>query len=105
MTGTLVMSAAASRRFIWSIVTAQFLVQIGAFSLPALALLTSASWTRRRVMHASRLTMFDRPPKARINCKANWSPAAARASLAPSTSTSRPGVSRLKRRIAKEKTP
>ncbi len=36
MTGTLVMSAAASRRFIWSIVSAQVLVQIGAFSLPAL---------------------------------------------------------------------
>ena len=36
MTGTLVMGSAASRRFIWSIVTAQVLVQIGAFSLPAL---------------------------------------------------------------------
>jgi MFS family permease len=36
MTGTLVMSAAASRRFIWSVVIAQVLVQIGAFSLPAL---------------------------------------------------------------------
>lgn len=36
MTGTLVMTAAASRRFIWSIVIAQVLVQIGAFSLPAL---------------------------------------------------------------------
>src|SRR5437870_6295802 len=36
MTGTLVMNGAASRRFIWSIVTAQVLVQIGAFSLPAL---------------------------------------------------------------------
>ncbi len=36
MTGALLMSAAALRRFIWSIVTAQVLVQIGAFSLPAL---------------------------------------------------------------------
>jgi len=36
MTDTPVMTAAASRRFIWSIVTAQVLVQIGAFSLPAL---------------------------------------------------------------------
>jgi len=36
MTGVLVMTAAASRRFIWSIVIAQVLVQIGAFSLPAL---------------------------------------------------------------------
>jgi MFS family permease len=36
MTTSLVMSAAASRRFIWSIVVAQVLVQIGAFSLPAL---------------------------------------------------------------------
>ena len=32
----LVLSSAASRRFIWSVVTAQVLVQIGAFSLPAL---------------------------------------------------------------------
>jgi MFS family permease len=36
MTGALVMTSAASRRFIWSIVVAQVLVQIGAFSLPAL---------------------------------------------------------------------
>src|SRR5689334_10397229 len=36
MTGTMVMGSGASRRFIWSIVTAQVLVQIGAFSLPAL---------------------------------------------------------------------
>jgi MFS family permease len=36
MNGTMVLSAAASRRFIWSIVVAQVLVQIGAFSLPAL---------------------------------------------------------------------
>jgi MFS family permease len=36
MTGTLVIGSAASRRFIWSIVVAQVLVQIGAFSLPAL---------------------------------------------------------------------
>jgi len=36
MTGTLALTGAASRRFIWSIVIAQVLVQIGAFSLPAL---------------------------------------------------------------------
>ena len=36
MTGTLAISAGASRRFIWSIVAAQVLVQIGAFALPAL---------------------------------------------------------------------
>ena len=43
----------------------------GALSAAGLALVTSASLTRRRVMHASRLTMFERPPKARTSCSAN----------------------------------
>jgi MFS family permease len=45
MTATLAEFSQANRRFIWSIVTAQVLVQIGAFSLPALLPFYISSWS------------------------------------------------------------
>ena len=51
----------------------------------ALALAGSVSLTRRRVMHASRLTMLLRPPNARTSCSANSSPACRCPATASST--------------------
>src|SRR6185503_1578056 len=49
-----------------------------AFSLSGLALVTSCSFVRSRVIHASRLSMLLRPPKARTSCRAKLSPLALR---------------------------
>src|ERR1043166_4414062 len=48
----------ASRRFVWSIVTAQMLVQIGAFSLPALLPAYIEQWHLTRTEAGSLVGIF-----------------------------------------------